>query len=110
MIFMSKLLNVDILFFKEDFMVLFRKCDYIELVFCFQVESGIFDQCFYYELFLLGYLVKGSFKNFLFLGKIMCVLVWVFSMIGGIDWANIINYNLAWVCKEFGMGMGLGFC
>jgi len=36
--------------------------------------------------------------------------IWVSSMTGGTEKAANINQNLARVCKEFGLGMGLGSC
>jgi isopentenyl-diphosphate delta-isomerase len=36
--------------------------------------------------------------------------VWVSSMTGGTKLAGKINSNLAKVCKDYGMGMGLGSC
>jgi isopentenyl-diphosphate delta-isomerase len=44
------------------------------------------------------------------LGKLMKAPVWVSSMTGGTELAGKINRNLARVCKEFGLGMGLGSC
>jgi len=36
--------------------------------------------------------------------------LWVSSMTGGTELAKTINSNLARVCKEFGIGMGMGSC
>jgi isopentenyl-diphosphate delta-isomerase len=49
-------------------------------------------------------------KPFTFLGKVLRVPIWVSSMTGGTKLASTINRNLAMVCNEFGMGMGLGSC
>ena len=40
----------------------------------------------------------------------MMLPVWVSSMTGGTRSAAEINRNLARVCAEYGMGMGLGSC
>jgi len=45
-----------------------------------------------------------------FLGKKIQLPLWVSSMTGGTRNARHINKNLALVCQEFGMGMGLGSC
>jgi isopentenyl-diphosphate delta-isomerase len=45
-----------------------------------------------------------------FLGKTMKAPIWVSSMTGGTQLAGQINRNLAKVCREFGLGMGLGSC
>jgi len=45
-----------------------------------------------------------------FLGKTMRTPIWVSSMTGGTGVAQTINRNIARVCREFGMGMGLGSC
>jgi isopentenyl-diphosphate delta-isomerase len=48
--------------------------------------------------------------DFNFLDKKFRTPLWVSSMTGGSKLAGFINKNLARVCKEFGMGMGLGSC
>ena len=45
-----------------------------------------------------------------FLGKQLRFPVWVSSMTGGTEMAKHINTNLARMCAEFGLGMGLGSC
>lgn len=98
-------------FFDDDLIVVECKKDYIELVFKSQIIVVMFDECFYYELFLVVYLMDSdSWLVFEFLGKNMCFFLWVLSMIGGMEKVYCINYNFVWVCCEFGMGMGLGFC
>ena len=87
-----------------------RKRDHIELAFRSQIERGELDRRFYYEPLLAAHPQRGSFKNFLFLGKAMRVPLWVSSMTGGTEWAHTINHNLAQACRDFGMGMGLGSC
>lgn len=88
-----------------------RKKDHIELAFKSQVGIDRLDQRFYYEpLFSPHPDPKTNYGTIPFLGKIMKAPVWVSSMTGGTKMANTINYNLAKVCGEFGMGMGLGSC
>ena len=45
-----------------------------------------------------------------FLGRNMNFPIMVSSMTGGTEKAKTINKNLAKVCGEFGLGMGLGSC
>ena len=87
-----------------------RKRDHIELAFQSQIEEGKLDHRFYYEPLLAPHPEQNSLPNFDFLGKKMCAPIWVSSMTGGTGFAGIINHNLARVCKDFGMGMGLGSC
>jgi isopentenyl-diphosphate delta-isomerase len=87
-----------------------RKRDHIELAFQSQIEEGKLDHRFYYEPLLAAHPEKNSLPKFDFLGKKMQAPIWVSSMTGGTGFAGIINHNLARVCKDFGMGMGLGSC
>jgi len=86
-----------------------RKKDHIELAFKSRVEQGNLDDRFYYEP------LHGSHPNcedppFSFLGKQFKAPIWVSSMTGGTALAGKINKNLARVCDEYGLGMGLGSC
>jgi isopentenyl-diphosphate delta-isomerase len=86
-----------------------RKKDHIDLAFQARTDLDQLDRRFYYEPMLSGHpddLELGK----VFLGKHMKVPVWVSSMTGGTAMAGHINRNLAMVCNEFGMGMGLGSC
>jgi len=74
-----------------------------------QMEPKDRDSRFYYEPLLKPHPV-GAMKPFSFLGKTQKVPMWVSSMTGGTKLARKINTNLARVCREFGMGMGLGSC
>jgi len=94
----------------EDPTAASRKRDHIELAFKSQIDSGNLDQRFYYEPLLTAHPLPGSLKTFSFLGKTMRTPLWISSMTGGTDWAHKINHNLARICKDFGMGMGLGSC
>jgi len=95
---------------EEDPTAVSRKRDHIEMAFKSQIGTNQLDPRFYYEPLLAAHPEKNSLPPFDFLGKKMRVPVWVSSMTGGTEFANIINHNLARACKEFGMGMGLGSC
>lgn len=87
-----------------------RKRDHIELAFQSQIDERKLDTRFYYEPLLAAHPQSNSLPEFNFLGKKMRSPIWVSSMTGGTEFAGIINHNLARVCKDFGMGMGLGSC
>lgn len=88
-----------------------RKKDHIELAFKSQIGTDRLDKRFGYEPLFAAHPIKGTpYGNIPFLGKTMHAPVWVSSMTGGTKMANTINHNLAKVCGEFGMGMGLGSC
>lgn len=74
-----------------------------------RVNAGEADTRFFYEPMLSGYPVE-EIRPFEFAGKTMKLPIWVSSMTGGTALAGQINRNLATVCAEFGMGMGLGSC
>ena len=86
-----------------------RKKDHIELAFNSRTEAASIDARFYYEPLLAAH-PSGGLKPFEFLGRNLRVPIWVSSMTGGTQLARGINTNLARVCREFGMGMGLGSC
>lgn len=86
-----------------------RKQDHIELAFEAQVFKNQLDTRFYYEPLLAAHPKKES-ESFEFLGKQMNAPLWVSSMTGGTEWAKIINQNLAKICGEYKLGMGLGSC
>ena len=86
-----------------------RKSDHIKLAFKSQTGLAEIDDRFYYEPFLNAHPVE-ELPSFSFLGKTFRVPIWVSSMTGGTAIARQINTNLARICKEFGMGMGLGSC
>mgnify|MGYP000639412475 CR=1 FL=1 len=87
-----------------------RKQDHIQLAFKSQVESTNLDHRFYYEPLLSGHPTTKDETTFTFLGKTMETPLWVSSMTGGTEYANVINHNLARVARDFGFGMGLGSC
>ncbi len=87
-----------------------RKKDHIEMAFKSQTDAFSIDNRFYYEPILKGHAASTDILNLTFAGKAMKAPLWVSSMTGGTELASTINKNLAMVCKEFGLGMGLGSC
>jgi isopentenyl-diphosphate Delta-isomerase len=86
-----------------------RKKDHIDLAFQSRTGQDEIDRRFSYEPLLAKH-PKGNVIPFRFLGKTQKVPMWVSSMTGGTQLAGQINRNLARVCHEFGIGMGLGSC
>jgi len=87
-----------------------RKKDHIDLAFRSKTNADLRDNRFSYEPMLTTHPCKDvSLENY-FLGKPMRFPIWVSSMTGGTGIARDINRNLARVCKDFGLGMGLGSC
>lgn len=87
-----------------------RKTDHIDLAFKSQVIEQARDGRFYYEPMLTAHPAHEADLSRTFLGKQMRYPIWVSSMTGGTAHARHINTNLARVCAEFGLGMGLGSC
>ncbi len=85
-----------------------RKADHLDLTFKSQTASGINDARFMYEP-LLGNINEIDLKTE-FLNTEFDAPLWISSMTGGTGLATKINKNLARVCSEFGLGMGLGSC
>jgi len=85
-----------------------RKKDHIDLAFSSRIDASQVDNRFEYEP-LLGTHQTAS-HPISFAGKSLQLPLWVSSMTGGTQRAATINRNLANVCAEFGMGMGLGSC
>jgi isopentenyl-diphosphate delta-isomerase len=86
-----------------------RKKDHIEFALNSRTLKEKVDKRFAYEPMFSAH-PAGQKEPFNFLGKRMRVPLWVSSMTGGTRMAGTINRNLARVCHEFGMGMGLGSC
>lgn len=84
-----------------------RKADHIDLAFKSVIKEA--DERFNYEPLLSAH-PNALLKSFSFLGKTMQAPIWVSSMTGGTEKAGHINKNLARLCAEFGLGMGLGSC
>jgi len=87
-----------------------RKLDHIELAIKSQTSSGQLDDRFNYEPLLCGHPDECTDLSLNFLGKKMNAPIWISSMTGGVGPARHINQNLARLCAEFGLGMGLGSC
>lgn len=86
-----------------------RKKDHINLALRSQVSKDLLNKRFNYEPALSAHPAK-ELPETAFLNKKLRLPVWVSSMTGGTAQAKQINTNLAKVCCEFGMGMGLGSC
>jgi isopentenyl-diphosphate delta-isomerase len=86
-----------------------RKKDHIDLAFLSQLSKDQIDNRFFYEPILNPHPENLTYPV-MFLGKSLQLPIWVSSMTGGTKLAKKINYNLARLCNEFGMGMGLGSC
>jgi isopentenyl-diphosphate delta-isomerase len=86
-----------------------RKKDHIELAFKSRITSSELDGRFNYEPLMSRHPNK-NLPEISLLGKRMSAPIWVSSMTGGTKMAGTINRNLARVCREFGLGMGLGSC
>jgi len=87
-----------------------RKKDHIDLAFQSKLTAAQLDNRFSYEPLLAAHPkdIAGYPKGFL--NQQIKAPIWVSSMTGGTEMARIINTNLAKVCQEFGLGMGLGSC
>lgn len=85
-----------------------RKNDHIELAFKSQTSKTEKDNRFIYEPLLAAH--PGDLNPFDFLGRKLHTPIWASSMTGGTKLAKKINENIARVCNDFGMGMGLGSC
>jgi isopentenyl-diphosphate delta-isomerase len=85
-----------------------RKKDHIELALNSQTKSGNLD--LYYEPLLSAHPDDKTDISKIFLNKKFNTPLWISSMTGGTEKAQLINQNLAKVASEFGFGMGLGSC
>jgi isopentenyl-diphosphate delta-isomerase len=85
-----------------------RKNDHIELAFKSQTSLTEKDNRFIYEPLLSAH--PSGLMPFSFLNKTLQTPIWASSMTGGTKLAKKINENIARVCHDFGMGMGLGSC
>lgn len=95
---------------QKDSMQETRKRDHIELTQKSQTVRAEVDSRFYYEPILSAHPNSDSDISTNFLGKKMAAPFWISSMTGGVGEARHINQNLARVCREFSLGMGLGSC
>ncbi len=87
-----------------------RKEDHIDLAFKSVVKTNQLDNRFYYEPILAAHPRATAIESVFFLEKQMNFPILVSSMTGGTKKAENINKNLAKICGEFGLGMGLGSC
>mgnify|MGYP000844694636 CR=1 FL=1 len=85
-----------------------RKQDHIELAFASQTPHA--DERFYYEPLFTGNHTDIHQLACHFAGHQLEAPIWISSMTGGTEKAGHINKNLAALCQEFGLGMGLGSC
>jgi len=86
-----------------------RKLEHIKLALDSQTKLAEQDRRFNYEPLLSAH-PEDLDLSIEFLGKTMRTPIWVSSMTGGTGVSRTINGNIARVCREFGMGMGLGSC
>jgi len=87
-----------------------RKEDHITLAFQSQQDRLAIDRRFYYEPMLSPHKSDYSILECTFAGFRQKLPMWVSSMTGGTEKANLINKNLSKACGEYGIGMGLGSC
>jgi isopentenyl-diphosphate Delta-isomerase len=87
-----------------------RKKDHIQLALNSQTSKDKLDSRFNYEPCLNSNTPDISLLKKQFLGINFNAPLWVSSMTGGTKMAATINENLARLCNEFGLGMGLGSC
>lgn len=87
-----------------------RKERHLELAPGARTPKGRRDPRFHYEPLLAAHPGEGASWEVPFLGKTLGAPLWVSSMTGGARGAGRINRDLASVCAEFRLGMGLGSC
>ena len=87
-----------------------RKRDHIELARTAQMNPKMVDSRFNYEPLIASHPNANTDLSFNFLEKKVKAPLWISSMTGGVGEARHINQNLAKLCREFGLGMGLGSC
>ena len=87
-----------------------RKGDHIELAKKARTAIDEIDSRFNYEPMFFSHPKSDDTWKSKFLGFDFDYPVWISSMTGGTDFAKTININLAKLCGEFKLGMGLGSC
>lgn len=87
-----------------------RKGDHIELAEKARTKTTVVDERFNYEPMFFTHPKSSDTWAQKFLGFHFDYPLWVSSMTGGTDHARVINENLARLCGEFKLGMGLGSC
>ncbi|MCM2349845.1 MAG: hypothetical protein NDI69_07475 [Bacteriovoracaceae bacterium] len=87
-----------------------RKGDHIALAQRARTLSGEIDTRFNYEPLFFSHPQESDTWKTKFLGFELDYPLWISSMTGGTNHAKNINENLARLCGEFHLGMGLGSC
>jgi isopentenyl-diphosphate delta-isomerase len=87
-----------------------RKSDHIKLSENARTEISKLDTRFHYEPLFFTHPSHEATWPLTFLGFSFDYPIWVSSMTGGTEHAQVINENLARLCGEFKLGMGLGSC
>lgn len=86
-----------------------RKLEHIQMASDSQAKASEQDQRFIYEPLMASH-PEGYEVPFSFLGKSWKAPFWVSSMTGGTGISKTVNHNIARMCRELGLGMGLGSC
>jgi isopentenyl-diphosphate delta-isomerase len=87
-----------------------RKSDHLDLAKEAQSPLSSVDSRFYYEPVFFSHPDSTLKSPLNFLGNSFDFPFWISSMTGGTKNAKDINANLARLCHEFNLGMGLGSC
>jgi isopentenyl-diphosphate delta-isomerase len=87
-----------------------RKMDHITLTPKSTTSVETVDMRFNYEPLFFTHPEDHETWESTFLGFEFNFPLWVSSMTGGIEKSHLINQNLAKLCGEFKLGMGLGSC
>lgn len=98
------------LYSPDSFEVAQRKQDHIELTHKSKTSAATVDARFDYEPLFFTHPELHETWPSPFLGFKLDYPLWVSSMTGGVESSEIINQNLAQLCREFKLGMGLGSC
>lgn len=87
-----------------------RKDSHIELAHVAQSASSQVDSRFNYEPLFFSHPTSTDRWPQSFLGFDFDYPIWISSMTGGTDQAQVINQNLSLLCGKYNLGMGLGSC
>lgn len=87
-----------------------RKGDHISLAQKARTAASVLDPRFNYEPLFFTHPTLEDTWDTSFLGFHLNYPIWISSMTGGTEHAKKINENLARLCHEFKLGMGLGSC
>jgi isopentenyl-diphosphate delta-isomerase len=98
------------LYSSDSFEITQRKKDHIELTPKSLTTAVTVDGRFDYEPLFFSHPEADEKLSTTFLGFNFDYPIWVSSMTGGIEKSQTINTNLAKLCGEFKLGMGLGSC